>query len=208
MIEAARADTRISVETCPQYLLLNEDDLIRIGPNARCGPPLRKPEIVEALWRHVLAGHIDSLASDHCPYAPERKARGANSIWDAGMGLTGIETSVPLFFGAAVTQRGLPLVAFARMTAAAPARLFGLSSRKGAIAVGRDADLALYDPDAEWVVRGAAFQGRATWSAFEGMTCRGQVQRTLVRGVTVYDRGTFPVAPGHGAFLRRDPLPA
>jgi allantoinase len=204
MIKRARPDTRISVETCPQYLLLTEADLIRVGADARCGPPLRKPDIVAALWDHVLAGDIDMLASDHCPYLPEQKKSGAESIWEAGMGLTGIETSVPLFFSGAVQARGLSLVDFARMTATAPARLFGLSSRKGAIAVGLDADLALYDPDAEWTIRGTAFQGLAKWSAFEGMTCRGRVVRTLVRGVTVYDNGDFPVEPGQGRFQPRD----
>ena len=201
LIAAARGRVRVSVETCPQYLLLDEADLIRIGPDARCGPPLRPRAVVDALWRHVLDGDIDTLASDHCPYLPAQKAAGRESIWLAGMGLTGIETAVPLFFSAAVQDRGMALTTFARMTATAPARRFGLGDRKGAIALGLDADLAFYDPAARWTVRGATFRGLAPWSAFEGMACRGRVVRTLVRGTTVYDDGEIRVDPGHGRFV-------
>jgi allantoinase len=201
LIVAARSAANVTVETCPQYLLLDEEDLVRIGPDARCAPPLRPRAVVDALWRHVLRGDIDMLASDHCPYKPAQKAPGHDSIWDAGMGLTGVETSVPLFFSEAVQTRGLSLCDFARMTAAAPARRFGLDDRKGAIRLGLDADLAFYDPAARWTVRGAAFRGFGTWSAFEGMECQGRVVRTTLRGTTVYDDGRFPVAPGFGQFL-------
>jgi allantoinase len=201
LIVAARAQANVTVETCPQYLLLDEEDLVRIGPKARCGPPLRPRAVVDALWRHVMAGDIDTLASDHCPYLPAQKEAGRASIWEAGMGLTGIETAVPLFFSEAVQARGLPLCDFARMTATAPARRFGLADRKGAIRLGLDADLVFYDPGARWTVRGAAFRGFATWSAFEGMECQGRVVRTILRGTTVFHDGQFPVAPGFGQFL-------
>jgi allantoinase len=117
------------------------------------------------------------------------------------MGVTGIETAVPLFFSEAVQARGMPLCDFARMTATAPARRFGLADRKGAIRLGLDADLAFYDPAARWTVQGAAFRGFGTWSAFEGMECLGRVVRTMVRGTTVYGDGRFQVAPGFGRFL-------
>jgi allantoinase len=201
LIVAARGVADISVETCPQYLLLDEEDLVRIGPYARCGPPLRPRAVVDALWRHVLRGDIDTLASDHCPYLPAQKEAGRASIWLAGMGLTGIETAVPLFFSEAVQARGMPLCDFARMTATAPARRFGLADRKGAIRIGLDADLALYDPAARWTVQSAAFRGLATWSAFEGIECQGRVVRTLVRGRKVFEDGRFPLAPGFGQFL-------
>jgi allantoinase len=201
LIVAARGDANVTVETCPQYLLLNEEDLVRIGADARCAPPLRPRAVVDALWRHVMRGDIDTLASDHCPYMLSQKEAGRTSIWDAGMGLTGIETAVPLFFSEAVQARGLPLCDFARMTATAPAQRFGLADRKGAIRIGLDADLAFYDPLARWTVRGAAFRGFGTWSAFEGMECHGRVVRTMVRGTTVYNDGQFEVVPGFGQFL-------
>ena len=120
------------------------------------------------------------------------------------MGLTGAETLGPVFFSEAVVKRGLPLAEFARMTASGPARLMGLSSRKGAIRIGADADLALYDPNNEWLVSGHLFQGLAPWSAFEGLACRGKVVRTMVRGTSVQIEGHRHVEPGHGQFLTRD----
>ncbi len=204
LIAHAKASARITQETCPHYLVLDEEDLVRIGPNARCGPPLRQRSIVDHLWRAVLAGKVDMLASDHCPYLPAQKQAGVTSIWEAGMGLTGIETSVPVFLDEAYYNRGVPLGTIARMTATEPARIFGLYPRKGAIAIGFDADLVLYDIDDPWTVRGSAFKGLASWSAFEGRLCRPRTRRTLVRGRTVFDRDQ-PAAPqpGYGRFIRR-----
>jgi allantoinase len=201
LVAERRRDTRVTFETCPHYLVLDEDDLKRIGPNARCGPPIRPRASVDALWTHVLDGAVDMIASDHCPYLPEQKEPGRTSIWNAGMGLTGVETLGPFFFDQAVTKRGLGLVEFARMTAGAPARLMGLYPRKGAIRLGADADLAFYDPSSTWTVRGERFHGLARWSAFEGLSCNARVVRTMVRGCTVQVDGKGQVQPGGGHWL-------
>jgi len=121
-IVAAKTRVRASFETCPHYLLLDEDDLVRIGPNARCGPPIRPRPVVDALWQVLLRGDIDMIASDHCPYTPAQKQAGEASIWEAGMGLTGVETLSPMFFSAAHIERGVALSEFARMTASSPAK--------------------------------------------------------------------------------------
>lgn len=203
ILQARGAGARITFETCSHYLLLDEDDLVRIGPEARCGPPLRPRATVEALWDVVARGDADALASDHCPYRPERKAAGRASVWDAGMGLTGIETTIPLFLAEAVGRRGMSLVDAARLVATGPARIAGLYPRKGVVAVGSDADLALCDLSRPWTVRGADFKGLGRWSAFDGTTCGATVIRTLVRGRTVQDGGAAGVEPGYGAMLRR-----
>ncbi len=203
LIAAAKGTAPISVETCSHYLLLDEDDLIRIGPWARCGPPLRRRETIDLLWKHVLDGTIDSLASDHCPYLPEAKAIGAESVWKAGMGLTGVQTTVPLLFSEGVLKRGLSLQDFARMTAAGPAKLFGLYPRKGTIATGSDADLAFYRADEKWTISGKDFPGHAPWTAFEGTTCTGRVVRTMVRGIDVFKDGEIQVKAGFGRFQRK-----
>ena len=204
IIHAAKETARITLESCPHYLILDEEDLVRIGPNARCGPPLRQRPVIEHLWASLLAGRVDMLASDHCPYMPEQKDVGKESIWNAGMGLAGIETSVPMFLDEGYYNRGLSLTQLAAMTATVPAKTFGLYGRKGAIAVGFDADLALYDMNAPWTVDGRMFRGFAKWSAFDGKTCRPQVKQTLVRGRTVFagDRTGTPL-PGHGRFVTR-----
>ncbi|MEG3134006.1 amidohydrolase family protein [Rouxiella sp. T17] len=199
----ARSTARVSFETCPHYLILDEEDLVRIGPNARCGPPIRPRPVVDALWSVVLAGDVDMLASDHCPYLPEQKAAGLESIWEAGMGLTGVETLGPMFFSEGHVKRGLSLSEFARMTATGPAKTFGLYPRKGTISIGSDADLAFYNPNEGWTVKGAAFHGLGKWSAFEGLHCQGKVVMTLIRGVPVYQDGKIQVAPGFGQFITR-----
>jgi len=202
-IVAAKGRVRASFETCPHYLLLDEEDLVRIGPNARCGPPIRQRPVVDALWRVLLRGDIDIIASDHCPYTPAQKQAGETSIWEAGMGLTGVETLSPMFFSAAHLDRGLPLTEFARMTASGPAKAFQLWGKKGAIAPGFDADLVFYDAQQSWTVEGGKFQGLGKWSAFEGMRCQGKVVRTLIRGVTVYQDDRIQVEPGFGQFVTR-----
>lgn len=202
LIAEAKDDTPISVETCSHYLLLDEDDLVRIGPNARCGPPLRPRDTIDLLWDHLLGGTIDMLASDHCPYLPDAKSIGEESIWKAGMGLTGIQTTVPLLFSEGVVKRGLPLTEFARLTAAGPAALLGLYPKKGTIAPGSDADLVFYDPNADWTIRGEDFPGVAKWTPFEGTVCTGQVIRTLVRGTEVFADAEIKVEPGYGQFQR------
>lgn len=200
LIAEARGAVDVTAETCPHYLILDEDDLVRIGADARCGPPLRPRPNVDALMQLVLNGELDMLASDHCPYLPEQKRAGDASIWEAGMGLTGIETLVPMSFSRLVAERGLSLVSFARMIATAPARRFGLYPRKGAIAPGFDADICLFDPDERWTVRGRNLHGQAKWTAFEGMACIGRPARTLVRGKTVWNRGQAVASPGHGRY--------
>lgn len=200
---AAKGRVRASFETCPHYLVLDEEDLVRIGPDARCGPPIRPRPVVDALWQVVLRGDVDMIASDHCPYTPAQKKAGEASIWDAGMGLTGVETLSPMFFSAAHIERGLALTEFARMTASGPAKAFQLWGKKGAIAPGFDADLVFYDAQQSWTVEGANFQGLGKWSAFEGMRCQGKVVRTLIRGVTVFKDDRIQVQPGFGQFVTR-----
>ena len=201
IISVARAaGQNVSVETCPQYLVLNEDDLERIGNIARCGPPIRPQSTVDDLWSEVQAGSIDALTSDHCPYPRELKAK--PTIWEAAMGLTGIETTVPIFLGAALA-RGMHLPQMARMIATGPAQIFGLYGRKGAVALGFDADLVLVDPEAETVVDASRLQGVAKWSPFDGTRWKGQVVRTLLRGTQVFAEGEFFAVPGAGRFQAR-----
>lgn len=204
IVREARKDTRISAETCPQYLMLDEDDLVRIGGIARCGPPLRKRQTVDELWRRVKDRSIDILTSDHCPYPPEIKAGSSSSIWNVAKGITGIQTLCSLFFSAAVQERGLSLADYVRMTSTGPARLFGLYPRKGAVAIGSDADFAFYNPQASWTVRGKDFFGHAKWTPFEGMRSTNRIERTIVRGTTVFSDGRVTADAGHGRYVGRE----
>lgn len=198
-VAAARAaGVRASAETCPHYLALDEDDLARLGPFGKCAPPLRPRPLVEALWQEVLSERVDLIASDHSPCPPADKERGQDDIWRAWGGLHGVQTLLPVLLTEGVAARGLPLPLLVRLTAAAPARRFGLYPCKGALRVGSDADLAIVDPDAEWTLDAAMLETRWPLSPFLGRRFRGRVERTIVRGTIVYEHGEIQVAPGFG----------
>lgn len=192
----------VSMETCPHYLVLDESDLVRSGAYARCAPPLRKRAEVEALWEFIFDGSIEFLASDHCPYLLDQKAATSNAIWDAALGLNGIQVMGPLLFSEGVQARNLPLQDFVRLTSTGPARRFGLYPRKGALEPGSDADLVLYDPTASWTIHASDLSGLAHWSPYEGREVRGRVVRTLSRGRTVFESGVDTGESGFGKFVR------
>jgi len=203
LVAAARDQgVRASLETCPHYLALDEDDLARLGPIAKCAPPLRSREQVEALWRTVLAGDVDCIASDHSPCSPEDKQRGADDIWAAWGGICGVQTLLPILLTEGTQRRGLSLSRVAQLSAANPARRFGLYPRKGTIQVGSDADLTLLDLDREWTLAKSDLRTRWPISPFLGRTFRGQVIATLVRGAVVYQQGKIVGESGHGQLLR------
>jgi allantoinase len=196
---------RVTCETCPQYLALDLDDLVRLGPFAKCAPAIRSRHEVERMWRYVTDGVIDCLTSDHCAFTLEVKEGGRENIFDAPNGLAGIQTLIPVFVSEA-RQRGISWERIAEMTAAAPSRVWHLAPRKGAIQVGADADLALIDPEREWVVRSDELLHTQKWSPFEGRTLRGRVVRTILRGETVYlddAQERVPVQAGFGSYVPR-----
>jgi allantoinase len=203
--DARRAGQDVSLETCPHYLALDEDDLARLGSTAKCAPPLRSRQNVEALWDALLEGEFDWVASDHSPCPPDLK-RG--DIWQAWGGISGIQTLLPVLLSEGVHRRGLQLPKLVTLTAANPARRFGLYPRKGALRPGSDADLTLVDVDGEWVLGQADLRTRWPLSPFVGHTFRGHVVVTLVRGEVVFRHGQVLARPGFGRLLLPGPVPA
>jgi allantoinase len=206
--EAKARGTRVTAETCPQYLMLNTDDLARLRGFARCAPALRDQPEVDAIWEFVLDGTIDLICSDHVGYTIESKQAGQEDIFRAPLGLSGIQTLLPGFYSEAVVKRGLPLERFVALTAANPARLFGLFPRKGTLAIGADADITLLDPAADWTVTVDDVLHRQKWTPYEGKQITGRVVRTIRRGQTIFDDrrvgGDRNVAePGSGQYLPR-----
>jgi allantoinase len=204
---ARRAGHRVTVETCPHYLVLDEDAALRLGPVAKCAPPLRSREAVEGLWRQVLDGTIDCIASDHSPCPPEEKAKGSENIWAAWGGITGVQTLLPLLFSEGVRRRGLSLDRLAALVATNAARIFGLFPRKGAILPGADADLVVLDPNREWTVTADRLLYRHPQTPYLGWRITGWVERVLVRGTTVYLDGEVVAPAGHGMLVRGVPQP-
>lgn len=204
-VAAARAEgVKATLETCPHYLALDEDDLARLGPYGKCAPPLRSRRLVEELWREVLAGRVDLITSDHSPCPPEDKDRGQDDIWRAWGGLHGVQTLLPVLLTEGIQARGMPLPLLVRLTSAAPARRYGLYPRKGALLVGSDADVAIVDPDAAWRLDAGMLKTRWPISPFLGKQFRGLVEATLVRGTVVYQDGEIRVQPGYGKRVQSD----
>src|SRR5262252_5453894 len=216
-IKRAQAEgQRVWTETCPQYLLLSDAEMERLGPFAKIGPPLRPaagPDR-EALWQGLEQGFIATVASDHSPRMPSVKEPGWKNIFvypdgkPIPFGAPSLETLVPLIYSEGVTRRGLPVTWLARVLAENPARIFGLYPRKGAIRVGADADLTIIDPDPETTITVQDHKGIAGWTLYEGWKARGRPWMTLLRGEVLLDRGRLMRPAGYGQFLRRGvPVP-
>jgi allantoinase len=198
-----RAGQPVTVETCPHYLLLDEEALVRLGPVAKCAPPLRPRAAVEGLWRQVLGGTIDFLASDHSPCPPEEKSRGADNVWDAWGGITGVQTLLPLTVSEGVHGRGLSWDRLVSLTSTNAAKLFGLFPQKGSLLPGADADVVILDPVREWTVTADRLLYRHPQTPYLGWTVRGWVDRVLVRGRMVVEDGEVVGTPGYGRLITR-----
>jgi allantoinase len=197
--QARQAGQDVSCETCPHYLTLDEADFERLGPVAKCAPPLRSREEVEDLWQALLEGALDFIASDHSPCPPHMKLTG--DIWSAWGGISGVQTLLPVLLTEAVHRRDMPLPRLVSLIAANPARRLGLYPRKGALEPGSDADLVLVDVEAEWTLQATDLRTRWPMNPFVGRTLRGQVTATLVRGTAVWQHGAAQTSPGCGQLV-------
>ncbi len=194
---------RLWIETCPQYLLLREDEIEEQGALRKFTPPARarSDADLDEMWRRVADGPITHISTDHAPSTRAQKLD--RSIWDAPFGLPGVETTLPLLIDAAISGR-LSLERVAELTSEAPARLYGQYPRKGSLDLGADADLVLVDPSAERVLRDEDVVSKAGWTPYAGRLLRGWIVRTFVRGRLVA-RDARPVAePGWGTYLSNE----
>jgi len=207
LVKAARArGQRVSLETCPHYLLANSDDVERLGAFAKINPPIRPESDRLALWQAVQDGIVDVIASDHAPYVPEEKERSQSSaggIFDAPSGSSGIETMGPGIFDRALAGE-LSLERAVELLSESPARLFDLYPRKGCLEPGADADLLFFDPSSSWTVERAKLLTKSREAArlFDGRTFQGRILRTMVRGEVVYDDSKIVRQAGYGQFVR------
>ena len=194
----------VTAETCPHYLAFTEEDFARVGPALKCAPPIRDAASRERLWAALLAGRVDLIGSDHSPCPAADKHKGEHDIWQAWGGVAGIQATLPVLLTEGVHPRGLSLERVADLTATAPARLFGLYPRKGAIIVNADADFALVDPVRSWTFGVEQLHTRSRISPYLGRTFRGAVVRTIVRGRTVFADGEVVGTAGWGKLVRPD----
>jgi dihydropyrimidinase len=204
-VHAARDRGRqVFAESCPQYLFLDETLLSGLdGARYVCSPPLRKAQARQALWLGLQRGDVDVVATDHCPFTSAQKAAGKEDFTLIPGGLHGVEERLTLLYQG--VARGLiSLSRWVELSATTPARLFGLSPRKGAIVPGADADIVVFDPTAERTLSAANHHCAADYSVYEGVTVRGRPDLVLQRGQILVDEQGFLGTPGAGQFLRRD----
>jgi len=203
--QARAAGVPVYVETRPLYLHLTRELFGETDAGKYVGaPPLRDQSDRDALWRGLAAGEVDTVCSDHAPWTLAAKLDPALDVVTARQGVADLETLMPMLFSEGVLTGRISLDRFVELTSANAARLFGLYPRKGAIAVGSDADLALWDPAERRVIDGARMQSRAGYSVYDGWTVQGWPRFVLRRGQIVLADGRVTAQPGQGRWVRRD----
>src|ERR1700722_19216879 len=179
LAEAKARGVEITGETCPHYLLLSETDYEKFGGIIRVNPPVREAPNRQPLWDALMNGTVDMIATDHAPHAPEEKTR--NDIWTVDCGFPGVETQMPLML-TEINRGRATLQDYVRWSADAPAKVWGLYPRKGTIAVGSDADIAVVDLDRRWTIDDASIQSRSKISPWHGRQATALPIHTIVRG--------------------------
>jgi allantoinase len=203
LVRQARArGVDVTAETCPHYLLLNEEDVVRLGAPAKCAPPLRSEARRQGLWAALERGEIDTLGSDHSPAPTELKTSADFfAVWG---GISGCQHGFPLLLSAALERApsAQVLPRFAGLLAARVAARFRLGPRKGRLEEGADADLALLDLRARRVLSNDELLYRHRQGPYAGRACSVQVVRTLLRGRTIALNGRIASGPPTGQFIR------
>jgi dihydropyrimidinase len=194
-------------ETCPQYLYLSLDDMARPGFEGAkyvCSPPLRPADHQADLWSGLVTDDLQVVSTDHCPFDyKEQKALGRDDFSAIPNGLPGVEDRYSLLWDGGVAAGHITPQRFVELIATAPARMFGLYPRKGSITPGADADLVVFNPDAERTLSAATHHMRVDYSIWEGRTVRGLPEVVLQRGNVLVRDGQFHGQPGAGRFLER-----
>jgi dihydropyrimidinase len=199
---------KIHGETCPQYLFLTADDIAKPGVEGAkfcCSPPPRDHAAQQAVWTGLRNGTFQVFSSDHAPYrldASGKLPKGDKTTFqEIANGVPGIELRLPLLFSEGVGQGRLDLNAFVALTATNHAKLYGLYPRKGTIAVGSDADIAIWDLDRETIVTAGMLHDNVGYTPYEGRRLRGWPVTVISRGRIVVDDGQLAAARGSGVFL-------
>jgi dihydropyrimidinase len=194
-------------ETCPQYLFLSLDDLGNgfEGSKFVCSPPLRPKDHWAELWRGLIKDDLQVVSTDHCPFDFDgQKDMGKGDFRKVPNGLPGVENRVDLLHDGGVVSHRLTPERWVELVSTAPARMFGLYPRKGAVAVGSDADLVVYDPGLTHTISAASHHMNVDYSCYEGREVTGASVAVLSRGKTIIENGAYVGAKGDGRFLRRE----
>jgi dihydropyrimidinase len=205
--EARDRGVPVFAETCPQYLLLSIEELARPdfeGAKYVFTPPLREKHNLAKLWEGLKHDHLQVVSTDHCPFCfADQKALGKNDFTKIPNGGPGVENRLQLIHHHGVNEGRIGLNRFVELVSTAPAKLFGLYPRKGAIEVGSDADITVWDPEADHLISARTHHMRVDYSMFEGFRVKGNARMVISRGEVIVENGSFHGRPGRGEFLRR-----
>jgi len=192
--QAKMSDARITAETCPHYLHFAAEDIPAGATEFKCCPPIRERENREQLWEALRGGIIDMVVSDHSPCPPEMKLPEQGDFMKAWGGISSLQLRLALIWTEAMA-RGFMINQLAEWLCAAPARLVSLEERKGTIAIGRDADIVIWNPMKEFRVEPGMIHHRYKLTPYAGELLRGVVEKTFLRGQMVYDGAEFSSSP-------------
>ena len=197
--EAQSAGVKITAETCPHYLHFAAETITAGATEFKCCPPIREHENREELWRGLADGTIEMIVSDHSPCPGEMKLRETGDFMNAWGGIASLQLRLPVVWTEA-RRRSFKLEELVRWLCWNPAKQVRLHTRKGAIAAGFDADLVVWDPEAEFSVDATALHHRHKITPYAGEVLSGVVQKTFLRGRKVYDGGHVNGPHGHLLF--------
>jgi dihydropyrimidinase len=201
----------IYAETCPQYLVLSQEELSRPdfeGARYVCSPPLRPREHQGVLWQALADGTLQAVGSDHCAFTFEQKGLGRDRFTAIPNGIPSVEERLPLLYSAGVVPGRISLNRFVDAVSTAPARLMGLYPRKGTITPGGDADVVIFNPEKRWTMTAGTQHTAAGYSVFEGQPMHGSVETVLLRGTIIVQEGAYVGDLGQGQFIPRQPFGA
>jgi dihydropyrimidinase len=208
-VRAARdRGAKVFAETCPQYLFLTLDDLGNGFEGAKfvCSPPLRPADHLAELWTGLVKDDLQLVATDHCPFDFHgQKELGRGDFRKIPNGLPAVEDRVDLLHDGGVVGGRFSRERWVEVVSTAPAKLFGMYPRKGAIAIGSDADIVVYDPDRRHTISASTHHMDVDYSIFEGRQVQGGSDIVMSRGTVVIRDGAFVGPAGHGRFIKRAP---
>ena len=204
---ARRRGQTVYVETCPQYLLLDESVYFNedYSSAARyvCAPPIRAKGHQAALWNALRRGEIQTVATDHCSFTLEQKEAGRGDFTKIPGGLPGVETRGELLYSAGVAKRRISIGRMCKALSENPAKLYGLFPRKGTLKPGSDADIVIYDPAAGHTIRAEDCAANVDYNPYEGFVTAGSIREVWLRGRKAVEGGTVLDETPQGKYMAR-----
>jgi len=194
LVQARARGVRVTAETCPHYLTMSSENIPNGDGRYKCMPPIREHDNRMKLWQALQSRQIEMVVSDHSPCTPALKKLDVHNLRDAWGGISSLQFGLSLIWSE-IRRRGMSMADLVRWMCEAPAELVGLEGRKGRIQKGYDADLVVFDPDATTTIAKDKIYHRHKETPYEGWQVHGKVKQTWLRGMKIYNDGTFQGIP-------------